>query len=105
MSGERCVAARWVRVTGLVAVLALAAGGTAGPAFARVRAGRVSSAGTVSTVAGGVGGPGKGTAVGLGGAFSEPCGVSSTGGFLYLADGYTVRKLNQKTDALTTPAG
>jgi secreted PhoX family phosphatase len=55
----------------------------------------------ISTVAGGVGGPGKATAVGLPAA----CGVSFAGGALYIADGGTVQQVSPATDQLTTPAG
>ena len=61
----------------------------------------VASAGGIATVAGGVGGPGKATQVGLPGA----CGVSLAGGYLYIADGGAVRKVSAGTDGLTTLAG
>jgi hypothetical protein len=57
----------------------------------------------ISTVAGGVGGPGKATSIAL-----SPCGVSSGSGHLYVED-YglwdSVRKISQETDRLTTVAG
>jgi NHL repeat len=62
-----------------------------------------SAAGTISTIAGGVGGPGQATGVGLGP--NAPCGVSYTAGRVYIADSDTVREVNPQTDALTTPAG
>jgi hypothetical protein len=57
--------------------------------------------GTISTVAGGVGGPGLATSVSAG-----TCGVTFDGSAsLYIASGSTVRKVATTTDALTTPAG
>jgi hypothetical protein len=89
----------------LASAAALAAGTApasavaAGPAA--VQAGRSSPAGTISTVAGGVGGPAK--AVGV--ALDDPCGVSFGAGRLYVADSSAVRAVNPQTDWLTTPAG
>jgi hypothetical protein len=57
--------------------------------------------GVISTLAGGVGGPGRATAVDV----SYPCGVSFGAGALYIAGGQTVRRVNPATDWLTTPAG
>jgi hypothetical protein len=59
------------------------------------------AAGVISTVAGGVGGPAKATDVGL----FAPCGVSYSAGSVYAADGSALRKINPRTDWLTTPAG
>lgn len=58
-------------------------------------------AGTISTIAGGVGGPGRGTAVILGGA----CGVTYADGSVFVGAGWMVRVVNQRTGILTTPAG
>jgi trimeric autotransporter adhesin len=61
-------------------------------------AGRAATAGTISTVAGGVGGPAKAVAL-------DPCGVvAAAGGSLYIADTTAVRKLSPD-GWLTTPAG
>ncbi len=57
--------------------------------------------GVISTVAGGVGGPGVATRVDV----SFPCGVSFGAGALYIAGGQTVRRVSPATDRLTTPAG
>ena len=57
-------------------------------------------AGTISTVAGGVGGPARATNVPI----TDPCGVSVASGLLYIADGQSVRQVDT-TDRLTTPAG
>ncbi len=78
-------------VTGLMAVGGAAGGGASAAAAA---------AGTISTVAGGVGGPGRATNVPV----TDPCGVSVANGLLYIADGPTVRQVDA-TDRLTTPAG
>lgn len=58
------------------------------------------TAGIISTVAGGVGGPAKATKVAL-----DPCGVAFGAGRLYVADTGSVRRVNPGTDWLTTPAG
>jgi hypothetical protein len=75
-------------------------------------AGRAAVRGAVSTVAGGAGGPARATTVSL---WSPPgavrgyqsigCGVTYAMGFLYIADGNTVRKVNPQTDWLTNVAG
>jgi hypothetical protein len=57
--------------------------------------------GVISTVAGGVGGPAKATHVGL----FAPCGVSYHAGSVYAGDSLALRKINPRTDWLTTPAG
>ena len=59
------------------------------------------AAGVISTVAGGVGGPAKATRLALLG----PCGVTSSAGSVYVGDGLALRKINPRTDWLTTPAG
>jgi sugar lactone lactonase YvrE len=91
------------------AVLAVAASSGGGPAAAATRAAALpSAAGTISTVAGGVGGPGEAITVGLGStghALSGPCGVTAVAGHLYVADNNTVRSVDPRTDQLTTPAG
>jgi len=58
-------------------------------------------AGTISTVAGGVGGPAPATTVALNGA----CGVATGHGSTYISDYYSVRRVDPNTDLLTTPAG
>ncbi|HEY3734538.1 MAG TPA: hypothetical protein VGL63_11535 [Streptosporangiaceae bacterium] len=59
------------------------------------------AAGIISTVAGGVGGPGPAMDV----AIASPAGVMFSGGYLYVADGGSVRKVSPQTGWLTTPAG
>ncbi len=59
-----------------------------------------SRAGVISTVAGGVGGPGLATDV----AIDFPCSVTSAGRHLYVGDGL-VQKVDEATGWLTTPAG
>ena len=82
------------------AVMAVASGParavTAGPPAS----GQAATAGTITTIAGGVGGPGPATSVAV-----RACGVSIGGGSLYVADTWSVRKVSPATDALTTPAG
>jgi hypothetical protein len=81
-------------------VAAALAGGAAASATTAAPAWTVAASGIISTVAGGVGGPAKGTAVGLPGA----CGVAAAGGQLYIGDSYSVREVSG-TGRLTTLAG
>jgi hypothetical protein len=85
-----------------VAGLALGAAGLAGPAGARAWASPAGSfpGGIISTVAGGVGGPGPAPSVAV-----SPCGVDWAGGWLYIGDGSMVRRVSAATGALTTVAG
>jgi sugar lactone lactonase YvrE len=78
----------------VVAVAAFAVGGSA-PALADTP-----PDGIISTVAGGVGGPGPATKV----AIYLPCSVTSAGGSLYVGDGL-VQQVDEATGWLTTPAG
>jgi hypothetical protein len=73
----------------------------AGPASASVRAHQDTAAGTISTVAGGIGGPATGSTVSL----SDPAGVTYAGGAVYIASGTTVRKLNPASGYMTNVAG
>lgn len=57
--------------------------------------------GVISTVAGGVGGPGPGRTV----ALHQPCGVSFAARRVYVADDTVVRVVSPQTGRLTTPAG
>src|SRR5579871_1715069 len=67
--------------------------------------------GTISTVAGGVGGPAVATGVNLGvstpiaGTTSSPCGIAFGSGQLLVADSWTVRSIDPATGRLTTPVG
>ncbi len=60
-------------------------------------------AGIISTIGGGPGGPGAGRAI----AVDGPCGVTSDGRNLYLTEwsGDLVRRLDQRSDFLSTVAG
>ncbi len=84
-------------------VLAVGAGqASAAPGLpAAARPGAASPAGTITTVAGGVGGPAKATTVPVYG----PLGVTFGAGHVYIADGAVVRAVNPVHDWLTTPAG
>ena len=87
--------------TGAAAVLALGtalASGT-GRAAAAPQDTAATAPGTITTVAGGVGGPGKATKVAL-----APCGVRRQDGSLYVADSAAVRRV-AANDQLTTLAG
>jgi trimeric autotransporter adhesin len=97
---RRTTSAR-ILVTGAAAALALGTALAAGAgAAATPRGARAAPApGTITTVAGGVGGPGQATTVAL-----APCGVSFQNGSIYVADGGTVRKISP-AGQLTTPAG
>ena len=93
-------------VPALLAVAALGAGGQAAaaahrPSAAAPPANAVSTAGIISTVAGGPGGPGNAAAVSL----NTPCGVSFAPGHLYIASRQAVRQVSPRTDKLTTLAG
>jgi hypothetical protein len=84
----------------------LLAGGGGGTALAARAA---PASGIISTVAGGVGGPGPGTGISLDDANAAPGGcslstVAFAAGSLYIADG-SVRKVSARTGLLTTPAG
>ena len=95
-------------VPALVAALVSAAVAGGSPAVAAAYTGgtaarepdHTATAGVISTIAGGVGGPGKATKV----ALFNPCGVSFGAGRLYIGDN-SVRRVNPQTDRLTTPAG
>jgi sugar lactone lactonase YvrE len=103
---------RTTAIGGLALASAVTLAG-AGQAAARQASGRDSSgragAGIISTVAGGVGGPGLGTQVPI----SEPCLVTYATGTVYfgthVVQDFTgagaLRALNTTTDRLTTPAG
>ena len=89
-------------------IITVLAGGTTALAARAAPAG-----GIISTVAGGVGGPGPATAISLvsdnvpAGACGSPEGaadVAAAPGRLYIADG-SVRQVSEQTGALTTPAG
>ncbi len=114
MGGERVSGTqggfRWLTIilAVLALTLALAASGIArasGRADAAARRATLAAvkAGTISTVAGGVGGPASAArvAVGLDGCM----GVAASGGFAYVAGDLLVRRVSAKTGALTTPAG
>jgi trimeric autotransporter adhesin len=86
---------------------ALLAGG--GPALAAAHGAhpaaqyaiRPATAGIISTVAGGSGGPGRASGV----ALPAPYGVATHGGYLYLADGMVAQKVLETSDELTAVAG
>ena len=93
-------------VPALLAVAALGAGGQAAAAAHRASAAAppanaISTAGIISTVAGGPGGPGNAAAVSL----NTPCGVSFAPGHLYIASQRAVRQVSPRTGKLTTLAG
>src|SRR5215467_143127 len=92
-------------VSAVVVTVGLVCAGmlSAGPAAAVAPVAVTANPGTISTVVGGVGGPGKATTVALGSVFADLCGVSYSNGSLYLADGSTIRKVSQQTDWLSTP--
>jgi trimeric autotransporter adhesin len=68
---------------------------------AAIRATGPAAAGDISTIVGGVGGPDPATSVAL---QLYPQGVTFAGGSLYFIDAF-VRKVNPRTDWLTTPVG
>ena len=83
------------RVFAVAAVAAVGLTWTA--AAAQASAGRRSPAGTITTVAGGPGGPGPATNVSI-----RACGLKSAGGALYFAAGAIVRRVDARTGRLTT---
>jgi secreted PhoX family phosphatase len=102
--GETVMVQRYGLASALAALaVGVAVLGGAGQAAAAGRAGgpaAAAGAGVISTVAGGVGGPGRATGVAL-----SPCGVSYGGGRLYFGTGGAVREVSPASDWLTTPAG
>ncbi len=91
-------------VLALVSAAALAWGaGWAQAGHTGVRS--AAATGDITTVAGGVGGPGAGTAVSLGSGQSGVCGVSYGSGALYVADSQVVRQVSPQTGGLSTPVG
>src|SRR5205823_12566498 len=84
-------------------VLAVGAGqASAAPGLpAAAQPGAASPAGTITTVAGGVGGPAKATTVPV----STPLGVTFGAGRVYIAAGAGERGVNPGHDWPTTPAG
>jgi trimeric autotransporter adhesin len=104
-TGEAVVGAelsRWARaVPGAMAAVVL--GGILGGASlagASQAGAAAAPAGTITTIAGGVGGPAKATTVAV-----SPCGARFAGGGLYIGDIAAIRKISPATDQLTTPAG
>jgi len=96
--GRRIMSAR-ILLAGTTAALALALALPGGAGAATAPAGaRAATAGTISTVAGGAGGPGKATTVAM-----VPCDVSVHGGGIYVAD-RAVRNISA-SGQLTTLAG
>lgn len=95
-SGGRAVAVAAVAGAMLLPTTTTMTTGTA--AVAAVRAG--SPGGIISTVAGGVGGPGPATGVAL-----APCAATSMGRSLYIGDDFAVRRVNEATGRLVTVAG
>src|SRR5579859_1427895 len=107
--GGRTKRLMWVVPTAALAVLA-SAGGVAAAPSAGSGAWPAIADGTISTIAGGVGGPAKATGVSLStGTYNDgfygPCGAAVAGQNVYLADQDTVRMVNSQTGRLTTPAG
>jgi hypothetical protein len=94
----------------MASVLALVSAGALAWGVGWAQAGRTgvqsaAATGDITTVAGGVGGPGAGTEVSLGSGQNGVCGVSYSSGALYVADSQAVRKVNPQTGGLTTPVG
>lgn len=104
---------------GLGVALPPAAGAAPASSAARARAALVPGA-TISTVAGGVGGPGPATGVSVAPCGVQnsktPCGMTFAGGQLYLTDlgengensarsGDVIRAVSLATGTLTTPVG
>jgi trimeric autotransporter adhesin len=102
--GRPAAVASVLALVSAASAAALAWGG--GPAQAGSAGVRLAAVtGDITTVAGGVGGPGPGTDVSLGLGQNAVCGISYGSGSLYVADSGVVRKVNPQTGGLTTPAG
>lgn len=54
----------------------------------------------INTIAGGVGGPGPGTTIGL-----TPCAVTARGGSVYVSDGSVIWSVDRSTDQMAAVAG
>jgi trimeric autotransporter adhesin len=116
---QRKPIARWLMPAGPALVAVLMSGGLAGggPAAAAARPGGPAPhggpAGTISTVAGGVGGPALATRLDMeypwaeptGQAGPVPCGATYAGGALYLEDQVSVWKVNPSTGLMIAVAG
>jgi len=87
-----------VIAVGAAAAWVSASGGAAPPAES-ARAG-APAPGTITTVAGGVGGPGPATSIPL-----ATCPISVAGGALWAGGGGVIRRIDTRTGWLTTPAG
>jgi hypothetical protein len=81
-------------------IMTAAVAGRVGPASAAPRV-QTATAGDISTIAGGPGGPARATNVSL----TRPCGAAFGGGALYVGDSWDVRRIDPSSDQLTTPAG
>ena len=86
---------------GAVIAAGLAAASASTTAPRALAAAQAAAPDTITTVAGGVGGPGPATSV----ALLSPCGLRYTGGALYVGTDNAVRRINPVTDGLTNVAG
>jgi len=93
MTGTRWATRGTATAALAVALVTMVSPGSAGAVPA-------AAAGTISTVAGGAGGPAPATDI-----IMSPCGVTFSGGSLYIVDGLDVRKVSPASDWLTTLAG
>jgi trimeric autotransporter adhesin len=85
---------RRLTAAGVVAAVVMAGDGLA---VARAMVTRRPPAGTITTIAGGVGGPGPATNVSI-----RVCGLKSAAAALYIAGGTIVRRVDERTGRLTT---
>ncbi|HEY2576088.1 MAG TPA: hypothetical protein VGI74_07245 [Streptosporangiaceae bacterium] len=107
--GGRTGRLMWMVPAAVLAALTSAGGAAAAPS-AGVSARPAVADGTISTIAGGVGGPAKAAGVSLSSGtgndgFFGPCGATVAGQNVYVADQDTVRTVNSLTGRLTTPVG
>jgi hypothetical protein len=111
--GTPCVAGtihrslRWAALSlGLAAAGLMAVSGADAAHGAVTRLPGALTAGEITTVAGGVGGPGLATKMGLAYWPGEyPCATATHSGDLFVTDGASIRKISASTDRLTTPVG
>lgn len=99
MASKHRARLRYAAVAGLALVSAGLTGASAGAMAGAATAGAVPG-GTISTVAGGVGGPGPARSVAM-----SACGLKTAGAWLFIGTGSAMRRENIRTGALTTVAG
>jgi sugar lactone lactonase YvrE len=105
VAGRRIAGRQGQAAFALALAVAVGLAGGGGALGATRRAGPPAATGTISTVAGRIGGPASATRVSMEGPDgASPCGPSFGHGRPYIGDTSVVREVNPQTDQLTTPA-